>query len=465
MKRIVVIGAGIGGLAAAHTIKKHRDEGNEVEVTLFESAQRAGGKILSERIDGFLCEYGPNSLLDNRPSAMKLIEEVGLKDKILNSNDDARKRYILANGKLHQLPEGPGSFMTTGLISFFGKIRIITELFRAQGDPDADETIEEFAKRRLGKEAYEKLLDPMITGIFAGDPTKMSLKTCFERIHELEMQYGGLFKAMMKLGKEKKKQGKKDDNAGPAGPGGTIVAFNDGLQEVIDALAADLKGIIRYNTQVTYISKADEGYTVGITKADGSTNELKYDSVIVCTPTHVMRGMLNNLSQPISDELAKIPYAPVAVIGVGFDKDGFNHPLDGFGFLIPKTEGRKILGCLWTSSIFAHRAPDGKVFLRLMIGGMRSPELVSLSDDELIELVLDELKITMGITAKPIFTNIYKHERAIIQFNVGHEKISSKIQWELKKFPGIYLGCNTYGGIGIDGAIKSSVAVAEEALS
>jgi oxygen-dependent protoporphyrinogen oxidase len=464
MKRIAVIGAGIGGLAAAHTLKKYRDSGKELDITLFESNERCGGKIMSKRIDGFLCEYGPNAILDNRPAAMTLCEEAGLKDKILRSNDAARKRFILSNNTLHQLPEGPGSFLKSGLISFSGKLRLMTEILRKKGDPEKDETIEEFAKRRLGGEAYDKLLDPMISGIFAGDPTRMSLKTSFERIHELERDYGGLFKAMIKLQLEKRKSGVKSEG-GPAGPGGTIVSFKDGLQELIDALADELKDIIQLNTKVTSIKKDGDAYRLTVLKKDGEAEDKVFDKIVVCTPSFVMPGMFRELSQTIASELEKIPYGPVSVVALGFNKDELNHPLDGFGFLIPVKEKREMLGCLWTSSIFAHRAPEGKSLLRIMVGGMRRPDLVKKSDDELTSIVLKELKITMGITASPIFSTIYKHEKAIIQFHTGHEKISNTVKDELiKKFPGIYLGCNTYSGIGIDGAVKNSIAAAKACM-
>ncbi len=460
MKKIAVIGAGIGGLAAAHTLKKLRDGGRELEVTLYESASQCGGKILSERKDGFLCEYGPNSLLDNRPSAMTLCREVGLKDKILRSNDASRKRFIFSKNALHYLPEGAGSFFTSGLLSFSGKLRIVAELWQKKGDPTKDETIREFAYRRLGKEAYDKLLDPMITGIFAGDPTKMSLMTCFTRIHELEMEYGGLIKAMMKLGMEKKKKGEK--SGGPAGPGGTIVSFKDGLQELIDALYDELRDITELSAKITSVSKVGDEFILTVEKG-GDSKEVRYDRVIVCTPTHVMVKMLQPLSRAVSYELGRIPYASVSVIALGFNESDLNRPLDGFGFLIPHSEKQEILGCLWTSSIFAHRAPDGKVFLRIMAGGMRRSELVEKSDDELTALALRGLKSTMGLEATPVFQNIYKHKKAIIQFHVGHKVISDNIQKELAKFQGIYLGCNTYGGIGIDGAVKSSVEAALDA--
>ena len=464
MKRIAVIGAGIGGLSAAHTLKKARDNGQELEITVYESAERCGGKMMSERKDGYLCEYGPNSLLDNKPSAIALCEEVGLKNKILKSNDSSNRRFIFSENELHQLPEGPASFLKSRLITTSGKIRIATEFFRKKGDPEKDETIEEFANRRLGNEAYEKLLDPMIKGIFAGDPSKMSLKTCFTRIYELEMQYGGLFKAMIKLQSEKKKSGKKNDNAGPAGPGGAIVSFKDGLKELIDALSSELKDMIQLSTQVTSIKKDKGGYRLSVVKKGGAAEEKIFDKVIVCTPSYVMAEMFKELSGKIVSELNKIPYAPVTVVALGFNKSELNQPLNGFGFLIPSRENKDILGCLWTSSIFAHRANEGKVLLTVMIGGMKKPELVKKSDDELIDITLRELKSTMGISARPVFQNIYTHEKAIIQFHVGHEKISNQIKEELKKFNGIYLGCNTYGGIGVDGAIKNSVAVAKEAL-
>jgi oxygen-dependent protoporphyrinogen oxidase len=462
MERVAVLGAGIGGLAAAHTLKKLRDGGKDIQISLIEASERVGGKIMSERKEGFLCEYGPNSLLDNRPAAMTLVEEVGLKDKILRSNDSARRRFIYSNRTLHELPEGPKSFMKSKLISFPGKLRMAMELIIKKGDPEKDETIEEFAKRRLGKEAYDKLLDPMITGIFAGDPTRMSLKTCFERIHELEMQYGGLFKAMMKLGKEKKARGEKSDS-GPAGPGGTIVSFKDGLKELIDALYDELKEFIRLNTRVTSIVKDGDAYRLTVVE-DGSEEELQFDKVVICTPTYVMPDMLKNLSDKAAAELMKIPYAPVSVVALGFLKQELNHPLDGFGFLIPGKEKREILGCLWTSSIFEHRAPDEKAFLRIMIGGMRSPDLAKKSYEELVSITLKELKATMGISAVPVFSNIYSHERAIIQFHTGHEKISNVVKEELNKFPGIVLGCNTYGGIGIDGAVKNSINAVESIL-
>ena len=462
MKKIAVIGAGIGGLAAAHELKKLREGGNDIEVTLIESNDRCGGKILSERIEGFLCEYGPNAVLDSRETTMNLCKEAGLEDRLLKSNDAARKRYIFSKGELHRLPEGPGSFLTSGLLTLSGKLRIVAELLTKQGDMEKDETVEEFAKRRLGVEAYDLLLDPMIAGIFAGDPTRMSLRTSFTRIHELERDYGGLIKGMIGLMKEKKKKGEK--RGGPGGPAGAMITFKEGLQELVEALADELKDITRMSTKVTSIKKEGGGYKITVEKA-GASEEMVFDKIIVCTPAFIMPNLMRGLSETVAAQLEKIPYASVSVVALGYDKAELGHPLDGFGFLVPFKEHKDIMGCLWTSSIFDHRAPEGKALLRVMIGGMRKPELAMKSDDEIIAIKQKELKATMGITATQIFHKIYNHEKAIIQFNVGHEEISNKIKDELKKFPGIYLGCNTYDGIGIDCAVKNSIEAAHKAVS
>lgn len=466
MKKVIIIGGGISGLSTAWLLRdKAQAAGVELDITLLEKEQRVGGKIWSIKADGYTCEWGPNGFLDSKPQTLELCRAIGVESNLHRSNDNARKRFIFSGGELHRLPEGAASFLKSRLISWPGKLRLALEPtpFIASAPVGVDETLADFGRRRLGKEALDKLIAPMVSGIFAGDPETMSLVSCFPRIAELEREYGGLVRAMIMLAKKKKKdiaEGKVVSSA--AGPGGVLTSFREGIQYLSDALASSLGGIVRPGTDVTKVTKG-QSCAYRVKCVDGS--ELEADLVIVASPAFAAAGMLRGLDASVSGVLEQIPYASMTVICFGYERDRIAHPLDGFGYLIPKKEGRSTLGTLWDSSMFENRAPQGKVLLRSMMGGACFPEYVKLSDDEVVGRVRQDLKATMNIDAEPSFVRVFRHPQAIPQYTVGHGKRLAALEERLKAHPGLILTGNSYRGIGLNDCVAAAQRASDEALA
>ena len=465
MKKAIIIGGGISGLATAWLLRdKATKAGLDLEITLLEKEERVGGKVWSIKADGYTCEWGPNGFLDSKPQTLELCRAIGVEGNLHRSNDNARKRFIFSENVLHRLPENGPSFLKSSLISWPGKLRLALEPtpFIAPAPKGVDETLADFGRRRLGKEALDKLIAPMVSGIFAGDPETMSLVSCFPRIAELEREYGGLVRAMIMLAKKKKQEraeGKTVSSA--AGPGGVLTSFREGIQFLTDAVAASLGEIVRSGAAVSAVEKGDSSrYRVRC--ADGSDHEA--DLVISAAPAFAAADMLMQLDSSISTVLRQIPYASMTVICFGYERDRIAHPLDGFGYLIPKKEGRSTLGTLWDSSMFENRAPQGKVLLRSMMGGACFPEYVTLSDEEVVSRVRSDLNTTMGISAEPSFVRVFRHPQAIPQYTVGHGKRLEALDGLLKHHPGLILTGNSYRGIGLNDCVAAAQRASDEAI-
>ncbi|MEE8428804.1 MAG: protoporphyrinogen oxidase, partial [Gammaproteobacteria bacterium] len=412
MKKIAIVGAGISGLATAFEIRKRlQNAGLDHELYIFEACGKVGGKIGATVRDGFLCEAGPDGFLDSKPSTLQLCQELGISDQLLSSNEIAKRRFIYSGQRLHEIPTTPFRFLSSSLLTIRGRLRVIGELWASRGKEGEDHSIADFGIRHLGAEAYAKLLDPMIGGVFAGDATKLSLASCFPRMAELERDYGSLIKAMIKLAVKRRKVPDKD-GGGPAGPGGTLTSFRDGLSVLPNAIANLFPERITCNAKLREIHALPRGYSLSFE----GTHHIECDCVIVATQAADAVRPMRYLDASIADILEQFEYAPVTVVGLGFDRSTIKNPLDGFGFLVPTAEDREILGNLWTSSIFPYRAPEGHVLLRTIIGGVRTPELAFLSDEETIALVRKELAEILGITAEPKFVQLSRWEKAICQY-------------------------------------------------
>jgi oxygen-dependent protoporphyrinogen oxidase len=463
MKKIAIIGAGISGLSTAFAIERLAGEaGLEVDVTVFERDDRTGGKIWSIKDEGYLCEWGPNGFLDSKPMTLELCDRLGIRNRLERSSDNARKRFIYSGGELNRLPENGPMFLKSKLISWPGKIRLAQEFFKPRRTDGADETLADFARRRLGGEALDKLIGPMVSGIFAGNPETMSLQSCFPRIHELEQEYGGLLKAMIRLGKQKKaeiKAGKQVASA--AGPGGVLTSFVGGIQELTDATVKGLKGSVRTGHPVTGLKSIEGGWELRL--ADGSNFDAEL--VVSAAPAHVLKELVWAFDDQLYELVAGIPYAPMNVICFGYQQDKIPLDLDGFGYLIPKKEGCRILGTLWDSSIFPERAPAGHVLLRSMMGGATNPESIKLSDAEVRMQCMAELKKIMGISAEPDFVRIFRHERAIPQYVVGHAARLAAIEERLRQHPGLFLTGNAFFGVGLNDCVNAANRAGAQVLS
>ncbi|HID97887.1 MAG TPA: protoporphyrinogen oxidase [Thermodesulfobacteriaceae bacterium] len=450
MAKIVIIGAGMSGLSLGWYLRKYRPDR---ELLLLESSERAGGKAWTVEEDGFRCEKGVNGVLDNKPSTLGLAAELGLRP--LKSSDSARRRYIVKNGSLIQLPESPAAFLNTNLLSIKGRLRVLMEILAPGGDPARDESLADFARRRLGREAFEYLIDPMATGIFAGDPEKLSLRSCFPRIHELERDYGSLIKAMILLQRKARKQGR----SGPgAGPGGVLTSFPKGMSELADTAAAALAPHLRLNSPVASITRETGCWQVHL--KSGETVDCSH--VILACPAGPASEILKNSAPKLSRLAGEITYPPVTVVSLGIKKGTTEHPLDGFGFLAPGREKHSILGVLWDSSIFPNRSPDDYHLVRVLVGGARTPDLARLQDRSVLDLVLRELKDLIGLKNIPEFIKIFRWEEAIPQYMVGHSALENQIQSGLATHTGLFIRCNWIGGVSLNDCIANSQDLAEE---
>jgi len=459
MKKIAVVGGGISGLATAYEIDRRlRAAGVACELRLFEAEARVGGKIGAARRDGFLCEAGPNGFLDSKPSTVELCRELGIGDRLLRSNEAAARRFIFSRGELHLLPASPPAFFRSRLLSLPGRLRIIGELWAPVSAPDSDPTVAEFGRRRLGREATARLLDPMVAGVFAGDPERLSLGSCFPRIAELERDHKSLIRALLTL---QLKRGRRS-GGGPAGPGGALTSFADGLSVLPDTLAQTLDGKLSCGATLRAVERKGEGYRL---QFDGALDAYDCDVAVLALQAADAVAPLQALDAGLAGILAQFEYAPVAVVGLGFERAALHTALDGFGFLVPGEEQRRILGSLWTSSIFAHRAPEGCVLLRTLIGGARNPQLALLPETDLVELARAELRAILGIAAEPVFVQVFQWPRAICQYTVGHRHRLTRLDARLGGLPGLILTGNAYRGVALNDCTHNAVQVAEAVLA
>ncbi len=449
-KKIVIVGGGISGLTVAYALLNS----SQLDITVLEADKRPGGKIWTDKVNGFLCEKGPNGFLDNKPKTLELCKDLSIEP--LRSNENAKKRYIFSSGKLNLLSESPLSFLKSDLMSWCGKLRMFYELVAPKGPQD--ETVADFVIRRLGKEALEKLIDPMCSGIFAGNPYNMSIRYCFPTIKDLEQKYGSLIRAMIRLQKENTKRLTPRERVGPA-PGGTLTSFYNGTQSLTDALAEKLGERVRLGVPVRALAK-----NRSVFQLHTSQGVVEADVVVLATPAYTSAEILRDFDGELSKRLEGIPYVPLSVVCSGYRRDKVGHNLNGFGFLIPHKEGRRILGTLWDSSIFPNRSPKGYVLLRTMVGGARSPHLSTLDDDKLLGTVFDELKPILSLKTEPEMVRIYRWERAIPQYDMGHGERLRFIDERLKSHHSLYLTGNAYRGVGMNDCIENGYKVAEEII-
>jgi protoporphyrinogen/coproporphyrinogen III oxidase len=472
VRRVVVAGGGIAGLSLAFGLTRLLPPGDKVLV--LEREPRAGGNIRTETLDGYLCEWGPNGFLDNVHETFRLISALGLDERVVRSSDAARRRYIYRGGRLHEVPAGPGAFLSSGLLSWRGKLRIAWEPF-APGPPGGDETIYGFASRRIGREAADALVDPMVSGVFAGNARELSLRACFAKMAEMEAQYGGLFKALVGKMRERRRAARAAPQAGqaPAAPGsapqpmgaptGALTSFVGGTEELIDALAAHLGPALRLETTVTAIARQGTGWRVRTDRGEA----IDGDALVLGTPAGVTADLLAPLDPPLARTLRAIPSAPLAVVCLGYDEAEVTRtrgPLDGFGFLVPRGEGLRILGALWDSSVYPGRAPSGRVLIRAMIGGAHDRSVLALSDEELLATVRTDLRRAMHLGLEPSFVRIFRHPLGIPQYTVGHLDRLADIDSRLAGWPGLFLAGNAYRGPSINACVADADRLAAATL-
>ena len=457
MKRIAIIGGGIAGLSALHFLRQRY--GDRCRVVLYEQEDRLGGTIGTDRVGGFISEWGPNGFLDRVPLTLEMVSEMGADELLDPADKSAGKRYIYNRGILHEISPSPIAFMRSPLLSLRGRLRLTAEPFiRKRRDWENDESIFDFVSRRIGREAAATLVDSMVSGIFGGDSRKLSLQACFPVMRKMEYDHGSLVRAMIAKKKAAKKSGLK--SSGPAGPGGQLTSFKNGLYTLIEVFAQRYGDAITTGCPIMEISRTENGYRV---VREGGT-AVEFDAVICAAPAFAAAAMVDRMSKSLSKLLASIPYASIAVVCLGYDRQDIAHDLDGFGFLIPRGQGKRILGSIWTSSIFSGRSPEGMVQFRTMIGGATDPGAVELSDGELLDIITDDLSPVLGLAGPPAYIRIFRYTRGIPQFVIGHPARMSQMNDLLRAFPGLSFTGNAYEGVGLnDCVVRSEKAVSATA--
>ena len=429
-KRIVIAGGGISGLSAAYHLMKRG-----ADVSVFEKNERGGGAIRTGNEEGYLFECGPNSTMNSNDEIDSLCSELGLEGERIFGSEVSKKRYVMRGGKLMPLPMSPGSFIRTGLWSTGGKMRLFKEPFVGK-NKGRNESVAEFVSRRLGRELLDYALNPFVSGVYAGDPEKLELKSTFPKIDALEQEYGSLIKGALLKGfkggsKSKRRKG--------------IFSFKNGMEALPAAIVKALGDRFHGGVAVSAIEKKNSVYLLHL--SDGQSVEA--DEVILSAPAYVNASILSGISPAAANELSAIDYAPIAIVYIGFKREEVGHPLDGFGCLIPEAEGKKLLGSLWSSSLFPGRAPEGMVSLTCFIGGARNRGIVNMSDDEVLADVMKDMKGAVGLTSSPSFVRIIRYEKAIPQYLMGHAERLDRINAALRPFPGIHLLGNFLKGISV----------------
>lgn len=447
--KTIVVGGGITGCCAAYYAMKQ--EGGE-HVRLLEGGDTLGGTAQTEHIDGITCEKGPNGFLDKEPKTLQWVEDLGLGEHLVRANPLAARRFIFRNGTLHEL-KPPPAFLLGGPLSLQGRLRLCAEPLIPQRVAASDEeSIWDFAARRIGAEAADTLVAPMVSGIYGGDARKLDLASCFPRMAAMEAEHGGLFKAMRAKAKDK------SAGKGTAmGPGGTLTSFEGGMATLMSRAGDALGDSVRLNSTVTVISKEGDGYHVHT--ADGTT--FTADRVIVAAPTHAACAMVRDLDGPLSEALEAIPYTSMAVVCTAYNRADVGHDLNGFGFLVPRTQEKRMLGCIWTSTLFPGRAPEGQVLLRTMIGGATDPDAVDASDEDLLQTLRDELFPILDIKADPVMHRVYRWGKAIPQYTFGHQDRVSAVEAGEKRHPGLHFAGNAYRGVGLNDCVVSALRAVE----
>jgi len=466
MSRVVIAGGGISGLAIAHALRR---EAPHADVIVLEAQPRPGGNIRSEIVDGYLCERGPDGFLDSAPDTLSLVEEIGLSERLLKSRDEARRRFIFRRGRLHEVPISPAAFASTGLLSLRGKLRVTMEPL-ARHRPPRDESIYDFAARRIGPEAAHVIVGSMVSGVFAGDAHALSLRSCFPKMWEMETEYGSLVRAQFAKRRERR-------GDGVGSPAGTLTSFIGGMEDLVRGLATSLGRRVRTSTPATALRErsrqAPGAGPIGTRRFTVVAGDcpIEADAVVLAGPASASADLVRPFDAALAGVMSSIPTAPLAVVCLGYDEAALVNergPLGGFGFLVPRDEtastgslrGPRILGALWETSIYSGRAPAGRALLRVMIGGPTDPEAVDLDDTPLLSVVRADLKSTMGIGIAPEFVHVIRHRRGIPQYTVGHGGRLARLDAILQRHPGLFVAGNSYRGVSINACIETAPEIA-----
>jgi oxygen-dependent protoporphyrinogen oxidase len=463
--RVIVVGGGISGLAAAHRlIELGAPSERSLQVMLLEADSRLGGVIRTERSDGFVIEAGPDSILTEHPWATALCDRIGLTPRMIRTRDEDRKTWVVHDGELHPLPEGfllmaPTRFLPvlqSGLFSWPGKLRMALDLILPRGSDASDESLAHFVRRRLGNEALERVVQPLVGGIYTADPERLSLAATMPRFLEIERSKRSLILGMWS---NQRRAASAADHSGARWS--LFTSVDDGLQTLVDTLARRLpEGTVRLRQAAESIEKTD---VWRITTSSGECFEA--DAVILATPAHHSARLLRSVDEALAREIEGVPYASSGIVTLAFAEQHLTRPLEGFGFVVPHVEGRSILACSYSSMKWPGRAPKGRVLVRAFVGGALQSEILGRDDPELIALVRRELKDLLGIASAPLLTRVARWMHSMPQYHVGHLQRLARIDQLALAHGTLHLAGNAYRGIGIPHCIHSGESAAERLLA
>ena len=465
-RRVAVIGGGITGLAAAHRLTEIAPG---AEISLWEAGSRLGGVLETCSVDGFLIERGADNFITNTPWGIDLCRRVGLGDQLLPTNHERRHAFVVCRGRLRKIPEGfvimaPSRIwpiVATPILSPWGKVRMALEYLLPRGQVEGDETLASFVTRRFGRETYERLVQPLVGGIYTVDPDRLSVQSTMPRFVEMERSHGSLIRACW----QQAGQQRRHTQAGSGARYSMFVAPRDGMNSMIAAIAARLPaGCVHLNSPVQRLApRVPGGWTLTVGGPEAETVNYDCDAVLVATKTNAAARLAEPLDRTLAEQLAGVHHASCSIVSLGYRSEQVGHPLDGFGFVVPQVEHRKVLSGSFASVKYPGRAPDGKVLLRVFIGGALQPELADLPDDQLTAIATEELGQLLHIRGEPLLTLVSRYQESMPQYYVGHRARIEQIVAATARLPGLYFCGNAFDGVGIPFCIHSAEQAAERA--
>jgi protoporphyrinogen/coproporphyrinogen III oxidase len=466
--RVVIIGGGLSGLSTAHRIVTRASESRRpVEVVLLEAKDRVGGALWTKRLDGFTIEGGADSFITNKPQAVDLCKTLGLGSQLCGTDPQHRRSFVVRQGRLMPVPEGfvllapnrLGPLLTTPILSLRGKLRMLLDIVLPRRDDEGDESLAAFVKRRLGREVLERLVQPLVGGIYTADPADLSLKATLPQFPAMEQAHGSLIRGALWQARHIRSAEKNASGARY----GLFVTLADGMDTLPRTLAAALPpGTVRTGTAVRRISRPDPGSPWLIELLDGPP--LSASAVVLATEAHAAARLIDGFDPDLAQRLRAIPYASSLIVNVGYRRDQVAHPLDGFGAVVPAIEGRSILAVSFLSVKFPHRAPPGTVLMRAFVGGAMQPELCDLDDDAVTGLVRRDLTDLLGVSGEPLVLEISRHTRAMPQYTLGHLDRIAAIRLQAAKHSRLLLTGNAFDGVGIPDVIRNAQSAADATL-
>lgn len=449
MKTIAILGAGISGLSLAYVLSnKIKQENLAYQLILIDKDVHIGGKIQSIQDAHYLYETSANAILNNKTTIIQLIHELGLDSEVILANEKSKRRFIFSNKKLHEIIPKPQSIIFNSLLSTSAKLRFISEIFIPRKKTQREESVAEFVTRRFGQEALDKLFTPATSGIYAGDPKQMSVAACFPILTELEQQYGSVIKGLIKSHKLSK------------GKPATLLSFNAGMNQLCARLLERFianNGIFQH-TSISKIEKLEQKFHIH----NESTDIIQADILISSLPSYVNAQALKSINNKLSNQLAQISYAPIAIVWLSYYKKDITSDINGFGYLTDTSDSSGVIGSLWESEIFENRAPQEQILFRMMLGGARFKDIMKKTDLELTDIAKAHLAQSLDIHNTPIMSKVMRHDFAIPEYKLGHAKLINEIEQSLKTIDNLYLHGNAYYGVAVNDCITHSYKLAEQ---